>query len=95
MSKGTGFIKEEHKFQATNTETKRETNFLNFEESDNLQDMINFAASMNQSERTQSIYPIESLYAKALNNIQSTSHHYTNEHLDNSIADILKRYIYK
>jgi len=51
FSKGTGYIKDEHKFPVTQPEEgkKKEINFLNYEEADNLQDMINFAASMNQN----------------------------------------------
>lgn len=61
FSKGTGFIRDEHKFPE-NMELKDEINFLNNEESNNLQDMINFAASRSDP-YSQTIYPIESLYS--------------------------------
>jgi len=59
-SKGTGFIKEEHKFSPGVQEEgkKKEINFLNYEEADNLQDMINFAASINQNEKNQNMVEI-------------------------------------
>jgi hypothetical protein len=71
-------------------------NFLNYEEADNLQDMINFAASMNTNEKGQNIYPIESLYSQVLNakgniNAQVSMNIYTNEKIDNAIAELLKR----
>jgi len=94
FSKGTGFIKEEHKFTTAHQEDnkKKEVNFLNLEESDNLQDMINFAASINQNEKNRNIYPIESLYSQVLNSESNTqSLIYTNEKLDNVLADLLKR----
>lgn len=48
MSKGDTLIREEHKFPIIDTglEKKKDT-FLNLEESNNLQDMINYAASIN------------------------------------------------
>ena len=93
-SKGTGFIKEEHKFPAGQPEEvkKKDINFLNYEEVDNLQDMINYAAEMNQGDKNQNIYPIESLYSQVVNsetNVQSSV--YTNEKIDTLIAELLKR----
>ena len=48
MSKGDIYIKDEHKFPIIDTvlEKKKDT-FLNLEEANNLQDMINYAASIN------------------------------------------------
>ncbi len=71
---------------------KKEINFLNYEEADNLQDMINFAASINPNEKSQNICPIESLYYQVLNaepNAQTLS--YTNEKIDATLSDVLKR----
>lgn len=93
-SKGTGFIKDEHKFPTNQVDEgkKKEINFLNYEEADNLQDMINFAASINQNEKNQNIYPIESLYSQVLNSESNAqSQQYTNEKIDNLLADLLKR----
>jgi hypothetical protein len=59
---------------------------------DNLQDMINYAAEMNQGEKNQNIYPIESLYSQVVNsetNVQSSV--YTNEKIDTLIAELLKK----
>ena len=76
-------------------EIKKEK-FLNIEEADNLQDMINFAASIkddkeiqiketqNKPEDINIIYPIESLYSKVMSN-----DHTPNEKLDASISDVL------
>lgn len=93
-SKGTGFIKDEHKFSTNpnQEEAKRkEVNFLNYEEADNLQDMINFAASINQKDKNQNIYPIESLYSQVLNSPPSGQPQiYTNERIDKLIEDCLK-----
>jgi hypothetical protein len=72
-------------------ETKQEQarkgeNFLNNEEVDNLQDMMNYAAaSINQKE----LFPIESLYSQNLGQ-QNTTIYYTNEKIDKEIKDILK-----
>ena len=52
--------------------------------------MINFAAEMNQNEKNQTIYPIESLYSQVLNDVNQT-YIYTNEKIDNLIADLLKK----
>ncbi len=75
----------------TSPEVKRKENFLNFEEADNLQDMINYAASINQNDKNQNIYAIESLYYQVLNS-GNTQPMYTNERIDNAISDYLKRY---
>jgi hypothetical protein len=95
-SKGTGYIKEEHKFPPSNSEDskkkERETNFLNMEDTENLQDMINYAASVSHNEKAHNIYPIESLYSQVLNKETSGAGVlYTNEKIDNMMADILKR----
>jgi hypothetical protein len=102
LSKPSGFIKEEHKFPIQNNSTSSQNNlyysssnsYLNYEEADNLQDMINFAASINQQkEQNKTIYPIESLYHQALSDkTLNANHHskYTNERLDKNIAKCLK-----
>lgn len=52
MSKGNGLIKEEHRFPVVNSgfESLKKDNFLNLEEANNLQDMINYAASITEKE---------------------------------------------
>ncbi len=73
-------------------EKKKNLIFLNYEEVDNLQDMINFAAEINQSDKNQNLYPIESLYSQVLNSeTNGQSNIYTNEKIDNSIAELLKK----
>jgi hypothetical protein len=73
-------------------EKKKDLNFLNIEEVDNLQDMINFAAEINQNEKNVNIYPIESLYSQVLRGDQDIpSQILTNEKIDGSIAEILKK----
>ena len=63
----------------------KNSNFLNFEEADNLQDMINYAAeNMNKNPE---IYPIESLYTHLSNNTT----YYTNDKLDTAITEVLNR----
>jgi hypothetical protein len=65
---------------------------LNYEEVDNLQDMINYAAEMNQNEKNQTIYPIESLYSQVLNSDKDAqTSNDTNEKINNLIADLLKK----
>lgn len=51
MSKGNGLVKEEHKFPIINPIFHKKDIFLNSEEANNLQDMINYAASINQNEK--------------------------------------------
>lgn len=74
-------------------EIKKEK-FLNLEEADNLQDMINFAASINinqaqtsKNAENNNIYPVESLYSQILNNTTSA----TSDKLEIAITEILKR----
>jgi hypothetical protein len=65
---------------------------LNIEEVDNLQDMINFAAEINQNDKNVNIYPIESLYSQVLrSDHESPSHILTNDKIDGSIAELLKK----
>lgn len=79
-------------------EIKKEK-FLNIDEADNLQDMINFAASIkenkeetvdnesemkNKEEDINKLYPIESLYSKVMNNDNTP-----NEELDINITEVL------
>lgn len=92
-SKGTGFIKDDHKFQIGNVEEKKKDfNFLNIEEVDNLQDMINYAAEINKNEKNTNMYPIESLYTQVLNSeTNGQSQFYTNDKIDTSISDLLKK----
>lgn len=100
LSKGTGFVKDEHKFpfmETRNMEIKKEK-FLNMEEADNLQDMINFAASIkdnkisakeeiplkNNQEDIASLFPVESLYSKVMSYDNTP-----NEKLDAKIVEVL------
>lgn len=75
-------------------EIKKEK-FLNIEEADNLQDMINFAASIkddkkevennkDKEEDINNIYPVESLYSKVMSNDNTP-----NEQLDKDISEVL------
>jgi hypothetical protein len=73
-------------------EIKKEK-FLNVEEADNLQDMINFAASIKESENLNPknkeedinmLYPVESLYSKVMSN-----ENITNKELDKDIIGVL------
>ncbi len=100
LSKGTGFIRDEHKFPSLLTqqptshmEIKKER-FLNIEEADNLQDMINFAASISANKKELNVnkdvasdFPVESLYAQ----VSNANGLFTNEKLDNSISEILRK----
>ena len=99
LSKGTGFIKEEHRFPLKDNANMQITKekFLNIEEADNLQDMINFAASIkdnkedikeieakNKDDEINKNYPVESLYSKVM-----TQDITPNEKLDASIVEVL------
>lgn len=77
-------------------EIKKEK-FLNLEEADNLQDMINYAASIkdnneskreietrNKEEDINNLFPVESLYSKVMSNDNTP-----NEQLDRDISEIL------
>jgi hypothetical protein len=66
----------------------RAENFLNNEEVNNLQDMMNYAAaSVTQT----GIFPIDSLYKKYSDEkLATTAIFYTNDKIDKSIQDILK-----
>lgn len=71
-------MKEEHKF-STNVE-KDDKKYLNLEEKDNLNDMINYVASQTES------YPIESLYS----NVKKTNYNYLlNEEIDENMSKLL------
>jgi len=81
---------------STHMEIKKEK-FLNIEEADNLQDMINYAASIsvskidsNTNKEIVNDFPVESLYAQVLNT--NLNGQLTNEKLDSSINEILKKY---
>lgn len=89
-SKGTGFIKEEHKFPVLIDNKKpNDTNFLTFEETNNFQDLINYAATMNKEK--ENAYPIESLYNLVQNETYTDTSKIENEKIDNEINDILKK----
>jgi hypothetical protein len=69
---------------------------LNFEEADNLQDMINYAASINANQKESNLnkdftndFPIESLYSQVM--LSNTTGQLTNEKLDSGIAEILRK----
>jgi len=83
MSKGDIYIKEEHKFPIIDTglEKKKDT-FLNLEEANNLQDMINYAASINVIDAVQD--------AKNKGDNQKNTNT-SNEKLDSSFKEILTR----
>ncbi len=71
-------MKEEHKF-SSNVE-KEERKYLNLEEKDNLNDMINYVASQTES------YPIESLYSS----VKKTNYNYLlNEEIDENMSKLL------
>lgn len=102
LSKGTGFIRDEHKFptsvnqQPTSHMEIKKEKFLNLEEADNLQDMINYAASIcaikkdsNANKDFSNDFPVESLYNQILN--ANANGQFTNEKLDSSISEILNR----
>ena len=75
-SKGSGFVKEEHKFSSEKNEKK----YLNIEEKDNLNDMLNYVASQTES------HPIESLYS----NVKNKNYNYLlNESIDLQISNLL------
>ena len=83
MSKGDCMIKDEHKFPIIDTglEKKKDT-FLNLEEANNLQDMINYAASINVNDAIKDAKK-EGAKQKNTNN--------TNEKLDVSFRELLTK----
>ena len=84
MSKGEGIIKDEHKFPIIDTglEKKKDT-FLNLEETNNLQDMINYAASVNVNDA------IEDAKKEGGKNQKKDTN--TNEKLDISFRELLTK----
>jgi hypothetical protein len=85
MSKGEGIIKDEHKFPIIDTglEKKKDT-FLNLEETNNLQDMINYAASVNVNDA------IEDAKKEGKKSNQKNPVN-TNEKLDISFRELLTK----
>mmetsp|Transcript_17650 Transcript_17650/g.18291 ORF Transcript_17650/g.18291 Transcript_17650/m.18291 type:complete len:367 (+) Transcript_17650:27-1127(+) len=88
FSKGTGFIKEENRFPVLINEEKKESKFLTFEESNNFQDLINYAATMNNEK--EQVYPIESLYNQVLTSPYLENNINANEKIDKKMNDILQ-----
>lgn len=90
FSKGNGFVKEENQFPVITQLTKkdREEAFLSFEEGKNLQDMINYAATMNNKEKEQ-MYPIESIYSQVMNGKEQIT--IANEKFDNKINEVINK----
>lgn len=88
MSKGECMIKDEHKFPIieTGAEKKKDT-FLNLEEANNLQDMINYAASMNTNDA------IEDAKKEGENQKNSNSNNNLNgnDKLDASFKELLSK----
>lgn len=85
MSKGDTLIKEEHKFPIIDTglEKKKDT-FLNLEEANNLQDMINYAASINVNDAIEDA-------KKEGEKQKTTQNSNTNEKLDVSFRELLTK----
>lgn len=103
LSKGNGLIKEEHKFPVINAfAEKKDTskNYLNIEEANNLQDMINYAASLNQNEKQDIASNSNEVFANDRPEVQETPNKQDdlptglnpNEKLDMSFKEALKRY---
>lgn len=96
LSKGDGVIKEEHRFPVINQETEnKKDNFLNLEEADNLQDMINFAASINQSENKDidnNTTPVDKEHSQGVVESQELyANLNANEKLDISFVEVIRR----
>lgn len=89
FSKGTGFIKDENRFPVLiNERGAKENTFLTFEETNNFQDLINYAATMNKE--GENIYPIESLYNQVLNTSNNNDNDIkANEKIDTKMNEIL------
>ena len=97
LSKGNGLIKEEHRFPVINTgfEAVKKDNFLNLEEANNLQDMINYAASINQKENTNEPNTVETEHIKKENlESEATNAGNASDKLDAQFREILKRYVH-
>lgn len=83
MTKGDIYIKEEHKFPIIDTGLeKKKDSFLNLEEANNLQDMINYAASVNV------IDAVQDAKAKGANQKNTNN---SNEKLDASFLELLSK----
>lgn len=93
-SKDTGFVKEEHRFPIAEQKQELEK-FLTLEDADNLQDMINYVASMSQSEKSQTkVLPIESLYDQVANSNYTNTYRNINlnaEGIETGIVENLDR----
>jgi len=76
-SKGTGYVREEHKFSSE----KDDKTFLNIEEKTNLNDCLNYVASQTES------HPVESIYS----NVKKTSfNHVVNETYEKLISETIQ-----
>jgi len=102
LSKGNGLIKEEHRFPVINTgfEAVKKDTFLNLEEANNLQDMINYAASMTQKERSNENNTVENDHNKK-ENLENTDAAANagnavnaGDKLDIQFREILRRYFF-
>ena len=89
-SKGTGFIKEENRFPVLIDSKLGGDKFLTFEESNNFQDLINYAATMNK-DKENSTYPIESLYSQVMGNPYTENNINANERIDSKINEVLQK----
>lgn len=85
LNKGTGFIKEENRFPILQNESKN--SYLSMEESNNFQDLINYAANSKKELNDQ--YPIESLYNSTGESYKNEMNFKTNDNLDYKIQTIL------
>lgn len=85
LNKGSGFIKEENRFPILQNEGK--TSYLSMEESNNFQDLINYAANSKKDLNDQ--YPIESLYNSTGESYKNEMTFKTNDNLDSKIQMIL------
>lgn len=80
-SKGTGYVREEHKFSSIPDKENEDKKYLNIEEKENLNDILNYAAERSDS------HPVESIYST----VSKTNYNFqVNNELDESINKLLK-----
>ncbi len=90
FNKGSGFVKEENTFPVNFTKKKDEGQIpgsLSEEEIRNLQDMLNYAATMNNKNEDN----VEALYNQIHSGQNKDTNPYTNEKIDNQMREILQK----
>jgi len=90
FNKGSGFVKEENSFPINFTKKKEEGQVLGSlseEEIRNLQDMLNYAATINNKNEDN----VEAMYNQIHSTQNKDTNPFTNEKIDNQMKEILQK----